>query len=263
MKPVRAIKREVYGDGGPDAVWWLGNAGFVIRLGRSFVFLDPAVTEEAHFQERVHEFPLPGADIQQADHVLYTHEHTDHMDRGLFGRLEEMGSTVCAPEYCRKFLVEGGVGEARVRAVKPGDVIEGDGYEIEVIRGLHVSRDLVYYPDVKDQDEAGCGYLIKTAHGNIYHPGDSCYLKSMASLHVDYLLLPINDTNLSAGFAAQLTHELQPRVVIPCHYGMYAPPLDWQGGHPAEFFVALTARGLEVPYTDIMILAPGGKVVLA
>jgi len=185
------------------------------------------------------------------------------MDRGLFKKLVGLKSTVCAPLYCKQFITDRGIPESQIVVANVGDMIAGDGYEIEVIRGLHVSRDLVYYPDVKNQDEAGCGYLIKTQYGNIYHPGDSCYLKEMAKLKVDYLLLPINDTNLSVGFAAQLTNELQPKVVVPCHYGMYAPPEDWQGGHPAEYLVALTARRYEIPYTDIMILKPGGMVILA
>ena len=88
-------------------------------------------------------------------------------------------------------------------------------------------------------------------------------LDEIANLDVDYLLVPINDTNLGVGFAALLTHMLQPRVVIPCHYGYTYPAVRSQGGHPAEFVTALAARNYKLPATDIVILSPGGRMVFA
>ena len=111
-----------------------------------------------------------------------------------------------------------------------------------------------------------CGYLLRTRQGSIYHPGDGVFDQDdkdlVCNLEVDYLLLPINDTNMGVGFAALLTHLLQPRAVIPCHYGYIYPAIRALGGHPAEFVTALAARNYKIPNTDIMILNPGGKVVL-
>ena len=39
---------------------------------------------------------------------------------------------------------------------------------------------------------------------------------------------------MGVGFAAQLAHILQPKVIIPCHYGYTYPAVRWMGGHPAE-----------------------------
>jgi len=102
-------------------------------------------------------------------------------------------------------------------------------------------------------------------YGNIFHPGDTYYLEELSNLHVDYLLLPINDTNFGSGFAAMLTNQLQPKAVIPCHYGMYNPPSLWRGGHPVEYLATLVARGYwaSLPQTDLLILKPGGKVILS
>ena len=112
-----------------------------------------------------------------------------------------------------------------------------------------------------------CGYLVRTVHGNFYLPGDGRFdhdgKSHIAQMEVDYLLVPINDTNLGVGFAALLTYILQPRVVVPCHYGYTHPPVRSQAGHPAEFVTALAARGYDMPTTDIVILSPGGRLVLA
>lgn len=288
MEPVRKIRAEVFAPNCYDGIWFLGNAGFIIRLGSKYIMIDPAVTDKAHIWDRIHEFPLEPHEIEKMNCVLYTHEHSDHMDRGLFSRLRELEATVCAPEYCMKYIWEDNtLLESQVNISVPGKIVYRDqDFEIETISALHGSRGHLYYADVDSQHNVACGYLIKTLYGNILHPGDSYILKDHSKLQVDYLLLPINDTNFGAGFAAQLTLELQPKVVIPCHYGMYTPTMEWhksardrvdnyqdyygtyapamgfQGGHPAEYIVAIAARDYKCPKTDIMILKPGGKLVL-
>ena len=222
-------------------------------------------------KDRLHEFPLEADEFERADLVLYTHDHSDHLDRGLFPKLVELKSEIWAPEQGRPSLLGEGVPEKQVHVARPGQSILGDDYTVDITRMRHASAggscalDLKwYYEDVQDQDTCGCGYLVKTRYGNVYHPGDTYYLEELAKLEVDYLLLPINDTNLGVGFAALLTSELHPRVVIPCHYGMYAPPTFWRGGHPGEYLAVLTARAYweSLPRTDIMVLRPGGKVLL-
>lgn len=263
QQSVRNIRAELYSPEGPDGIWWLGNAGFVVRLGTTYVFIDPAVTEISHpGVEILHGFPLPVSDVEKADHVLYSHAHTDHMDPGFFPKLVELKSEVYAPEYCRSVLLEGSIPEEHVHIAKPGTSFSSGDLTIEIVRARHASRGHCYY-DVDDQDTCACGFLIRTAKERIFHPGDTCYLKEFSQLDVDVLLLPINDTNLNAGFAALLTKELQPSIVIPCHYGMYPPPEDWQGGHPAEYLTAIAARGYSVPHTNIMVLQPGGCVILS
>ena len=283
MDPVRKIRKELYAPDGPDGIWWLGNAGFAIRLGNGYIFIDPCVTKWADTpyassgklvgstKTRLHEFPLEADEFERADLVLYTHDHSDHLDRGLLPRLVELRSEIWAPERCVQSILEEGVPEEQVHVARVGSSLRKDNYVVEFIRARHASvggscdLDLKwYYQDVQDQDACSCGYLVKTRYGNIYHPGDTYYLQELSKLEVNYLLLPVNDTNLGVGFAALLTSELKPRVVIPCHYGMYDPPSFWRGGHPVEYLAVLVNRGYwaSLPHTDIMALRPGGKVLL-
>ncbi|MEM2876099.1 MAG: MBL fold metallo-hydrolase, partial [Candidatus Bathyarchaeia archaeon] len=212
MDPVRRIREELYAARGPDGIWWLGNAGFAVRLGEHYIFIDPCVTEWvdnpiAHDGElvgsvknRLHEFPLEADEFEKADLVLYTHDHSDHMDRGLFRKLVELESEIWAPELCKRSLLDEGVPAKQVHTARPGNSFRGAGCEVEVTRMRHASTggscqlDLKwYYEDVQDQDTCGCGYLLKTTYGNIYHPGDTYYLQEISKLEVDYLLLPIHD----------------------------------------------------------------------
>ena len=223
-------------------------------------------------KKRIHEFPLDVDDVVQADLVLYSHDHADHMDYGLFHRLITLKSEIWAPQQAKRNLLEAGVLEEQIHIARVGESLRRNNITIEGTRSRHASvggscgLELEwYYPNVIDQDICTCGYLLKTRYGKIFHPGDTYYLEELSKLRVDYLLLPINDTNFGIGFAAMLTYQLQPKIVIPCHYGMYNPPTFWRGGHPIEYLTTLVARGYWATLfkTDFLILKSGGKVIFS
>ena len=295
-EPVRRIHDELYRQTGYDAIWRLSNAGFAIRLGETVIFVDPIFTSplpsyeaerramaatgrlqsavhEMKYYDRhedikreVHALPLSPEEVERADHILITHDHGDHIDPVGLAKIAHHTPTVLAPKSCqaRDFrfdpkensnLLDVGLPDSSIVEARHGDRHEYKDFSVTVIPAEHL-------------DSVGaCGYLIETRHGSIYHPGDGQFdhadKDTVCELEVDYLFVPINDTNLGVGYAATLTHILQPRVVIPCHYGYTYPPVRSQGGHPAEFVTALAARNYKLPFTDIAILSPGGRLVLA
>ena len=281
-EPVRSIRHELYHNTGYDAIWRLSNAGFVIRLDTTYIFLDPVFTsplpdyeatrarreagerpyrvELKHYDRpenisrEIHALPLPAEDVEKADYVLLSHEHHDHMDIYGLQQLAPLAPTIVAPKSCHPELSEIGYPDSRIVDARYGETRDWGPFSVQVVPASH-----------KGCSDA-CGYLLNTGYGKIYFHGDGKFdhehKEAVVNLEVDYLLLPINDTNLGVGFAALMTHLLQPRVVIPCHYGYVYPAVRFQGGHPAEFVTALAARNYKIPGTDIMILNPGGKVVL-
>ena len=295
-EPARKIHDELYMQAGYDAIWRLSNAGFAIRLAEVVIFIDPvftsplpqyeaerrAMAETGRFQTAVHEFkyyrhenikremhalPLSAEEVERADHILITHDHDDHIDPVGLAKIAHHTPTVLAPKSCldrdatrfvpieTSTLLNVGLPDSSTVEARHGDRHDYEDFSVTVIPAEH------------GYSVGACGYLIETRHGSIYHPGDGVYDQAdkdtVCALEVDYLLLPINDTNLGAGYAATLTHIPQPRVVIPCHYGYTYPPVRSQGGHPAEFVTALAARNYKLPFTDLAILSPGGRLVLA
>lgn len=262
-----------------SAIWRLVNAGFAIRIDGTYLFIDPVLnlpiplytsnskeyingkplpsSMKAYDPQEVEvqpdDFPLRAADIRRADVVLLSHDHEDHFDRSTIRDIAHLEPTVIAPKYCRDELVRCGLPDRKIEAAEYGRSFSFTDLSVEIIYAEH-------------KKPGDCGFLIKSRYGNIYYPGDSRFDHShKAEIHglsVDYLLLPINDTNFGAGMAALLTQILQPRAVIPCHYGFVFPPVRSQGGHPAEYLAALASRSYRIPNTDIMILKPGGKIVL-
>jgi L-ascorbate metabolism protein UlaG (beta-lactamase superfamily) len=289
-RPVRHIRDELYRDRGYDAIWRLPNAGFVLRLDNRYIFLDPVLSSPHRYYEairqqiqktgqlphhevelqrhdldaiatEVHETPLRAEEAEQADYVFITHGHEDHLDDDAIGVLAKLGPQVMAPGSCHPRLTEAGLQAGSLSIAVHGETHDYGDFSVEVVPADHSNS------VAATVNTDACGYLLRTAHGNFFLPGDGRFdhegKEHIARMDVDYLLVPINDTNLGVGFAALLTSILQPKVVVPCHYGYTYPPVRSQGGHPAEFVSALVGRGYDIPTTDIVILSPGGRLVLA
>ena len=284
--PSRKIREELYRDTGYDAIWRLTNSGFVIRINDTHIFLDPLFTSplpayeevriaaskaghvvmyelemrhydrwENHFKE-LQELPLPPEHVEKVDYILLSHQHSDHLDPDGLKRILHLKPTVVAPKACNQMLLEiAGLPSQSLVEAKHDETLDFEDFSIQVIPASHKNA------------PGACGFLIKSKHGNIYYTGDVDNFEAdkefILDLDVDVLLLPINDTNLGVGFASLLAFLLQPRIIIPCHWGYIYPPLRSMSGHPAEFLTTLAGRNYKLPNTDIMILTPGGKLVLA
>lgn len=140
-----------------------------------------------------------------------------------------------APRSCHDALVRAGIPAGSVVRVEPGAEHDCEKFSVRIVYAYHGETEV-------------CGFLLKTKYGNIYFPGDCGfnhpYTYEMCNLEVGYLLLPINDTNMGVGFAALLTHLLQPEVVIPCHYGYVYPAVRFQGGGTPPSSLRRSRRGI-------------------
>jgi len=98
--------------------------------------------------------------------ILITHEHFDHFDEAMIAAALEARPElrVYGPAaVVDRWQARGG----QVTAVVEGERFEVDGFEVDVVGGLHapIHQDI---PQV-----ANVGYLID---GGLYHPGDSYYV---------------------------------------------------------------------------------------
>ena len=109
--------------------------------------------------------------------------------------------------------------------------------------------------------EDAIGVVLEAGSFRVYHVGDSEYVPALVDgargLRPDLLLVPINGRsgNMDYTQAAQLTGMVQPRVVIPMHYGMFAT----NTADPQDFVDACRASGVEA---HIAIMKVGVRFVL-
>jgi L-ascorbate metabolism protein UlaG (beta-lactamase superfamily) len=107
--------------------------------------------------------------------------------------------------------------------------LEIGGFRISAVASAHESVEV---------DAVGrcryLGYVIEFGGWAVYHSGDTVLhpglAKSLRPFRIDIALLPINGRsperrvagNLNAREAAWLGREIGARMVIPCHYDMFA-----------------------------------------
>ena len=179
------------------------QSAFRIQSGDTVVYVDP---------HRITEGP-------QADLILITHEHFDHMDPSAISALDQPETVIIANERIVKELT--GRVSGKLVAMKEGDTASQKGIEVKAVAGYNS-----FHPRGFNQ-----GYVFKVGDQTIFHAGDTDRVPEWAHLGpIDVALLPIGGTyTMAEEEAAEAVRMIRPKVTIPMHYG-YAT-----GGDPQKF----------------------------
>lgn len=201
---------------------WVGHATTLIDVDGYRVLTDPLLTKRvAHLRRRR---PLPTADTFDVDLVLLSHVHVDHLHLPSLKRLRP-SVRVLTPTGSASLLRKAGFTD--VMEIAAGDRIESGPVTVEVVpaehkrsRGPHsrVSADPV-------------GFIVNGAGRRIYFPGDTDLFDAMADFgDIDVALLPIwgwgstlGEGHLNPQRAATATQLIKPELLVPIHWGTYAP----------------------------------------
>lgn len=244
----------------PFHVTWVGHATVLMEVGRHRLLTDPAVTTQlAHLRRR-----RPLSELPSVDAVLLSHLHMDHLHLPSLKRIAHHG-TALVPTGGESLLRS--LPFTDVRTVTPGDHFTLAGFDVNVVfadhlhgRGPH-SR-LTAQP---------VGYVIRHGGRSVYFAGDTDLFDDMATLGpIDVALLPIwgwgptlGERHLDPATAALAVQRIDPRVVIPIHWGTYSPVRARRGDPPwlerpvAAFRDELDALGLE---DRLRVVECGGRV---
>jgi len=235
---------------GSAKLWWLGGSGVAIKAhnGR-VVYIDPYLSDAV---ERLHGFkrmmppPISPGDVA-CDLVITTHEHGDHLDVDALPVIAAnnascrfAGPATCASEFQRL-----GIDADRIVMLQRSGSMEIDGVTIHTAPADHgeFTADAV-------------AVVVELDGVRILHSGDTSLcsnaFKPLYALRPDVLLPCINGNfgNMNHIDAAQMAQQVQPQVVIPCHFWMFVE----HGGDPAAFLHACKYFCPEVPAT---VLRPG------
>lgn len=210
---------------GTTHIFSLGQAGFVIKsksgqsLGIDLYLSDCVETVEGHdgYHRLLPEIIEPNE--LQLDFLIATHFHRDHFDIDAIPELMANGKTrlFCAYD-CKEDVVALGIEEKRVTFVKPGDYHKVDDFELHFVNSDHgLGAPL------------SVGILLTVDNKNILEVGDTSlhldWVKEyLSSGPLDVLIAPINGAygNLNEQEQVTLTKKLEPKLTVPCHFGMFA-----------------------------------------
>lgn len=186
------------------------------------------------------------------DVIITTHPHKDHFDVDSVPELMSNNHTkLFASIDCCDLIKELEIKEKNVIYVKPGDSYKTGDFSIDFINCDHGTGS----PDA-------VGVVVTVDEKKIVEVGDTSLRLDRKDEYVskgkiDVLIAPINGAygNLSEEECAKLTSVLNPNVIVPCHYGMFAS----HGGNPGRFFEIMNEN---YPNNDYLLMAQGEKYTI-
>lgn len=210
-------------------LWWLGQAGFIIKSpsGR-IVVLDPylsnsckAIGDQAGFDmDRMVPPPMAPADLAGVDAYIMTHSHQDHLDPETLEPYRKAGGRgpyIAPPETIEK-LHAMGIANEQTLMIWPNKTHEIGDLLVRATFAIPLGGD----------DLTHVGYLISVQGGaKFYFTGDTGYhdvlALSVAEQRPDVMVTVMNGMfrNLGPAEAAHMAKQIDPQVVIPCHYDLF------------------------------------------
>jgi L-ascorbate 6-phosphate lactonase len=203
-------------------MWWLGQAGYVLRANDVIIAIDPYLSDSA--ANGAPEFarlypPVIDAATLKADVIIITHNHADHLDPETLAnyRFKEETQFV-APWLTAAALAENGIPEECIVTVNAGETYRYGQTEITGVFALPTGADVL----------DTTGYLVRFGNGrSIYHTSDTQFhplVLEAAPRKPEVMLVPINGKwgNPGPEQAALFAERAMPRYVFPNHYDTMA-----------------------------------------
>lgn len=223
------------------ALWWLGQAGYVVRVPGLTIVIDPYLSDAAAAGSpefsRLFPAPIDPSELS-ADIYIITHDHLDHLDPETVAHFKGKDDTwFVSPRQAAKKLVSLGIASDRVVVLHAGESWYFKSTEITGVFALPTSIDVL----------DTTGYLIKFGNGrSFYHTSDTEFhplVLAAAPRESEVMLVPINGKwgNPTADQAAVFAHVLQPKYVLPNHYDLMA--LNAESPESFKWFCAQKGMG--------------------
>jgi L-ascorbate metabolism protein UlaG (beta-lactamase superfamily) len=191
--------------GGKLEITFIGHGTLMFTFGGKIIHVDP-------FSRLADYSKLP-----QADLILLTHEHRDHLDIKALDRLRTDKTKIILTENCAQ-QVNGGI------IMQNGDVRTVDGLKIEAVPAYNLvhmrSEGVPYHPKGN-----GNGYVITFGNKRVYVAGDTENTPEMRQLKdIDCAFLPMNlPYTMTPEMVADAAKTFKPAVLYPYHYGKTDP----------------------------------------
>lgn len=221
--------------GSDDAIWWLGHACLLLRVGNSYTLIDPVLSERASpisffGPRRKTPAALQIEDLPRLDCVLISHSHYDHLDRPTIKKILKRFPQV-------EFVVPLGL-EAWFRKAGAVNVTQLDWWDKKDVAGMSVHAVPARHWSMRTPYDRNrslwCGWVIKAGELNFWFTGDSGYTESL--LEIPQRLGPFNLAALPIGAYApkwfMRGQHMDPDHAVSLHQALGAPvsiPIHWGG----------------------------------
>jgi L-ascorbate metabolism protein UlaG (beta-lactamase superfamily) len=213
-----AAPEEFSTSAGPLQIIPIQHASLMLKAGGKVMYVDPA------------QGSYDG--LPQADYILITDIHGDHLAPPIVNKLRKPGAVILAPRA--------------VAAQVTGCTVISNGenktigpFQVEAIPMYNLTAERLQY----HAKGRGNGYVVAYGGKRIYFSGDTEGTPEMKALrHIDVAFVCMNlPFTMTPQEAAEAVRAFHPAVVYPYHY---------QGQDVTVFAKALAGTGIEVRLRD-------------
>ncbi len=154
----------------------------------------------------------------EADIVLLSHEHFDHLSREDLEKVIAPGTTILASPLCKDGLR--GIKVKAVHYLDPGGKITVSKVEVEAVPAYNLNKFKSPGQAFHPKGEKRLGFVIRMDGTSVYYAADTDFIPEMKSIKCDIALLPVSGTYvMTAEEAAEAAEALKPKISVPMHYG--------------------------------------------
>ncbi len=177
----------------------LKHSSIRIQAKEGTIYIDPYQIEEAS---------------HDAEYIFITHSHYDHFSPEDIEKIKKPETkiiTVASSEEEAEKIV----GKDQVTVVKPNQEKTVGTISFQTVPAYN--RMKPFHPKKNEW----VGYILELEGKHIYIAGDTDALPELAGISCNIALVPIGGTyTMTAKEAAKLINQMQPKKVIPTHYGL-------------------------------------------
>jgi L-ascorbate metabolism protein UlaG (beta-lactamase superfamily) len=240
----------------PARLTFVGHATVAVDLDGIRLLTDPFLRSRLGPLRR-HGAPVDLSAFQDLDAVLISHLHRDHADLLSLRRLGDVPMLV--PPGAGRFFERRGFESVSELAV--GESAQLGAVTVTAVQAVHDCG------RAGSRDAQAIGFLLSGRH-RIYFAGDTDLFDGLRSLQgIDLACLPIWGwgPNLGPGHmdpekAARAAALIEPRIVVPIHWGtLYPRLLQRLRPEPLRAPPLVLARWMTelAPQAELRVLAPG------
>ena len=182
-------------------ITFLGHGSLMLAFNGKNIYVDP-FSRVADYSQ------LPEADV-----ILITHEHRDHLDLQALASVRTERTVVVLTEACAR-QVEGGI------VMQNGDEHIVNGMRVEAVPAYNLvhkrENGQPFHPR-----GVGNGYVLTFGDKRVYVAGDTENIPEMKKLQgIHCAFLPMNlPYTMTPEMVADAAQAFQPNILYPYHYG--------------------------------------------
>ncbi|MGH9630326.1 MAG: MBL fold metallo-hydrolase [Bryobacteraceae bacterium] len=228
------------------AIWWVGNAGWLIKADNLLIGIDLDLSSATKIAPPVITAEELAGEI---DIAFVSHHHGDHCNVPTLTAIAKgQRSTLVLPRPCLARVAKLGIGKDRIIIPEPGKAFDIKGVRVEPIHAIHGNQEftvLTREADFIDKIRFNCGYVLTLLGKRFLHPGDSVLTEQHLALqNVDVLFVSPTVHNMYIDRSMILINKLQPTLIFPQHFGTYQQTDEnafWTHGYPDELKLRLSS----------------------